>query len=61
MEWPNDLDIDNIVVSAAPYGGPIAVMRDRKKLIKVQTAGKPIIQIFSAPGYQISSILVRFL
>ncbi|KAK6631655.1 hypothetical protein RUM44_006184 [Polyplax serrata] len=57
MEWPNDLDIDNIVVSAAPYGGPIAVMRDRKKLIKVQTAGKPIIQIFSAPGYQISSIL----
>ena len=59
MEWSPDIDIENIVITAAPYGGPIAIVRDRKKLIKVQTTGKPIITIFSSPGLQISSILVN--
>lgn len=59
MEWPHNVDIENIVISAAPYGGPIAIVRDRKKLVKVQMAGKPIILLFSSPGYQMSSILVR--
>ena len=60
MEWSHDIDIDNIVVSAGPYGGPIAIMRDRKKLVKVQVTGKPLIQIFSSPGNIISSIVVSF-
>lgn len=60
MEWPYDIDIENIVITAAPYGGPIAIVRDRKKLVKVQMTGKPIITLFSSPGHQISSISVGF-
>lgn len=61
MEWPYDIDIENIVMSAAPYGGPIAIVRDRKKLVKVQVTGKPIIQVFSSSGHPISSILVSYI
>lgn len=60
MEWPHETDIENVVITAASYGGPIAIVRDRKKLVKVQIAGKPVISIFSSPGVQISSILVSY-
>jgi vacuolar protein sorting-associated protein 16 len=56
MHW--DLNFENICCAAAQYGGPIAVIRDRKKFIRVQGASKPTILIYSAAGQIISSILV---
>lgn len=58
MNW--DLNFENICVAAAQYGGPIAVIRDRKKFVRVQGASKPTILIYSAAGQIISSILVCF-
>jgi vacuolar protein sorting-associated protein 16 len=58
MHW--DLNFENICCAAAQYGGPIAVIRDRKKFVRVQGASKPTILIYSAAGHIISSILVCF-
>lgn len=57
MGW--DLNFDNICLAAAQYGGPIAVIRDKKKFVRVQGAGKPTILIYSSSGHLISSVLVR--
>nr|CAD7406570.1 unnamed protein product [Timema poppensis] len=57
MAWQNEINLDNVVLAAASYGGPIAVVRDRKRFIKVQTTGKPVISIYTASGRQMSSIV----
>jgi hypothetical protein len=56
MNW--DINFDNICCAAAQYGGPIAVIRDKKKFVRVQGAGKPTILIYSSSGHLISSVLV---
>lgn len=55
MAWQNEINMENVSVAAAQYGGPIALIRDRKKIVKVQGIGKPIISIYSASGKNISS------
>nr|CAD7262013.1 unnamed protein product [Timema shepardi] len=57
MAWQNEINLDNVVLAAASYGGPVAVVRDRKRFIKVQTTGKPVISIYTASGRQMSSIV----
>ncbi|KAJ4427721.1 hypothetical protein ANN_25373 [Periplaneta americana] len=57
MGWQNEINIENVSVAVAPYGGPIALIRDRKKFVKVQGIGKPIVSIYSASGKNISSIV----
>ncbi|XP_070536133.1 vacuolar protein sorting-associated protein 16 homolog [Ptychodera flava] len=54
MGW-KDVDLSKYKVAAAPYGGPIALIRDDSKLVKT-TSAKPIIYIFSASGHEISII-----
>lgn len=60
MEWIGDINIDNVVIVAARFGGPIAVIRDRTKPGKIATKsmGKPVIGIYSAAGNLISSFVV---
>lgn len=58
MEWPLVEDLAQMVVCAAPYGGPMAIMRDPKQITKVVGSVKPIIQIFNAAGKYISTINV---
>ncbi|KAG1669934.1 Vacuolar protein sorting-associated protein 16 [Nymphon striatum] len=36
MEWQDRVDLNDFVVAAAPFGGPIALWRDEKKIQKVQ-------------------------
>ncbi|XP_065335778.1 vacuolar protein sorting-associated protein 16 homolog isoform X2 [Cloeon dipterum] len=55
MNW--DLKFDNVCVVAAQYGGPVAVIEDRKKHNAVQGLSKPTIFIYSASGQIISTIL----
>lgn len=59
MEWPLVNELSEMVVSAAPYGGPMAIMRDPKQATKLIGSAKPIIQIFNAAGKYISTINVR--
>lgn len=60
MKWHQDVNMDNVIASGASYGGPIAVIRDSKKFVKVQGAGKPVITIYSGSGQKISSLVVSF-
>jgi hypothetical protein len=58
MEWMNDINMDTVTLTSTIFGGPIAVIRDRKKVVKVQGGGKPVITIFTSSGRLISSFLV---
>ncbi|KAJ9598585.1 hypothetical protein L9F63_010714 [Diploptera punctata] len=57
MAWQNEINMENLSVAVGAYGGPVALIRDRKKFVKVQGIGKPIISIYSASGNNISSII----
>lgn len=59
MAWSTDMELEHVSVVAAPYGGPIAIVRDSKQFVKVAGATtKPVIKIFTAAGFQISTINV---
>lgn len=58
MNWPMDESLENMIVTGAPYGGPIAVMRDRKHMLQVTSQSKPVITIYNCAGNVISKILV---
>lgn len=60
MEWAADTELYQMTVVAAPYGGPMAIVRDSKEFIKVGGSSvKPIIRIFTASGHLLASINVR--
>lgn len=58
MSWMGAIDVDNMLICPAQYGGPIAIVRDRKKLTIVQVTTKPVINIFSSSGEKLGAILV---
>jgi len=58
MGWVNEINLDHVIISSCPFGGPLAVRRDMKKLIKVDGSVRPTILIYSASGNLISSIVV---
>lgn len=60
MEWPPETELEQMTVSAAPYGGPMAIVRDVKQFVKVAgSTAKPVIRIFTASGHLLSTISVR--
>lgn len=47
-------------VAAAPFGGPVAVVRDEESLVVIRggsTGGRPLVRIFSASGQLQGSFL----
>lgn len=58
MAWQDAVDLSKFIVSAAPFGGPIALIRDDKHFVRVQgsTINKPIIHIFSSAGKELASV-----
>ncbi|KAJ1520941.1 hypothetical protein ONE63_004018 [Megalurothrips usitatus] len=58
MEWTSIFNMDNVIVTSCSFGGPLAIRRDPKKLVKVQGSGKPTISIFTASGEFVSSIML---
>nr|CAG4649104.1 EOG090X01BU [Scapholeberis mucronata]SVE93461.1 EOG090X01BU [Scapholeberis mucronata] len=56
MEWIDQINLEEMKVTVAPFGGPIAVVRSDSKFTTVQTSGKPIIFIFSPSGHLKTSI-----
>uniref|UniRef100_A0A182N0B3 Vacuolar protein sorting-associated protein 16 homolog n=1 Tax=Anopheles dirus TaxID=7168 RepID=A0A182N0B3_9DIPT len=58
MEWPATINLEHMSVHAAPFGGPIAIVKDPKLFIKLDggTSTRPIIRVFNCVGKLISSI-----
>lgn len=52
--WQKKADIPKCKIAAAPFGGPIALMRDDRKSTNAPPARKPEIFIFSSSGKPIS-------
>ncbi|XP_071444220.1 vacuolar protein sorting-associated protein 16 homolog [Hetaerina americana] len=50
MGWLADASLDGMMVAAAPFGGPIALTRDRRQIVKIHGVGKPKVSIYSASG-----------
>ncbi|CAH2085639.1 unnamed protein product [Euphydryas editha] len=57
MIWSMDEGLGNMIVSGASYGGPIAVVRDRKQFVRIMSTAKPVITIYNCVGNTISKIL----
>ncbi|KAH8669936.1 Vps16, N-terminal region-domain-containing protein [Ilyonectria robusta] len=56
--FDQDLDLDNYIVTGAPYAGALALWRDDSKLLAYQPgrASKPAIDIYSLAGKKLRSI-----
>ncbi|XP_026473948.1 vacuolar protein sorting-associated protein 16 homolog [Ctenocephalides felis] len=57
MGWQNEINLNDMMLYAAPYGGPIALMRNYKKIIRVQGSTNPIIYIYTSSGQKNASIV----
>eukprot|EP01006_Ploeotia_vitrea_P014258 TRINITY_DN3823_c0_g1_i1.p1 TRINITY_DN3823_c0_g1~~TRINITY_DN3823_c0_g1_i1.p1 ORF type:complete len:855 (+),score=458.50 TRINITY_DN3823_c0_g1_i1:18-2582(+) len=60
MQWLDEgIDLDKYVVACAPYGGPVALVRDTKKVLLVghddDELVHPILHIFATSGKRISA------
>lgn len=60
MEFPDNVNLDQMNVYAAPFGGPIAVTKDPKQMTKATASAKPVIYIFTSSGHLISTINVSW-
>jgi vacuolar protein sorting-associated protein 16 len=58
MEWPQGVDLEQNLIYAAPYGGPIALVRDWNKILIASGSTKPVIKIFTCSGKFISQFTV---
>lgn len=61
MEFPDEINLDQMKVFAAPFGGPIAITKDPGQVIKAGVSAKPVIFIYSSSGNLISKINVIYL
>ncbi|KAL7029066.1 hypothetical protein ACKWTF_006087 [Chironomus riparius] len=56
MDFPDDINLEQMKVYASSFGGPFAVMKDPNLLRKTGSTVKPVIFIFSSSGNLISKI-----
>ncbi|XP_067617235.1 vacuolar protein sorting-associated protein 16 homolog [Eurosta solidaginis] len=56
-DWPLDVDLEYMHVVGAPFGGPLAMMRDPKQIVPIKGSGKPMIRIFDTAGLEFGKIL----
>ncbi|KAL7729315.1 hypothetical protein ACLKA6_008893 [Drosophila palustris] len=56
-DWPIDIDLEYMQVVAAPYGGPLAAIRDPTKLAPVHGNSRSMIRIFDTTGNETGHIL----
>ncbi|KAJ3186648.1 hypothetical protein HDU85_007468 [Gaertneriomyces sp. JEL0708] len=54
MLW-KDVDLANYIIAVAPYGGPVAMIRNDRRLMTLQNQSiKPVIHIYTSSGKLIS-------
>jgi hypothetical protein len=57
MEWIlNPDELSNYVISGAPYGGPIAMLRDHTKLVKQGDSESNFLRIYTSAGNEMAAI-----
>lgn len=61
MEWAPETELFQMLVVAAPHGGPMAIVRDPKQFIEVGGSTKPLIRIFTASGHCMAMINVNII
>ncbi|XP_063166036.1 vacuolar protein sorting-associated protein 16 homolog [Candoia aspera] len=54
MDWNLKEDLRDCLVAAAPYGGPIALMKNKKEK---SPSSRPLLEIYSASGIQLASVV----
>ncbi|XP_013928739.1 PREDICTED: vacuolar protein sorting-associated protein 16 homolog [Thamnophis sirtalis] len=54
MSWNLKEDLRDYLVAAAPYGGPIALMKNKKEK---SPSSRPVLEIYSASGIQLASVV----
>lgn len=57
-EWPSDIQLEYMQVVAAPFGGPVATIRDPTKVVPVKGNVQDTIRIFDTSGKEMGHILV---
>lgn len=60
-EWPLDIDLDFMQVVCAPFGGPVAMIRDPLQNIVLKGSTKISIHIFNIAGGELGTIWVKYL
>ncbi|XP_065179168.1 vacuolar protein sorting-associated protein 16 homolog [Sycon ciliatum] len=55
MQWRDQVDLSQYRTAAAPYGGPIALMKDDRRS-RQSAAAKPLIRIYNGAGQELSVI-----
>ncbi|XP_015681384.1 vacuolar protein sorting-associated protein 16 homolog isoform X2 [Protobothrops mucrosquamatus] len=54
MSWNLKEDLRDYLVAAAPYGGPIALMKNKREK---SPSSRPLLEIYSASGIQLASVV----
>ncbi|XP_037955262.1 vacuolar protein sorting-associated protein 16 homolog [Teleopsis dalmanni] len=55
-DWPWGMELDYMQVFGAPFGGPIAAIRDPTQIVPVKGSAKPIIRLFNTAGEELGNI-----
>ena len=58
MGWDGHVDLSTHMVAGAPCGGPIAMVRDEKQMLRATAEAKPTIQIYTSAGHLLSQFWV---
>lgn len=59
MRWDTGLRLDENIVSGASYGGPIAMVRDHRRIIpqdEADTAADIFLNIYSSAGDKLAAV-----
>mmetsp|Transcript_12464 Transcript_12464/g.35002 ORF Transcript_12464/g.35002 Transcript_12464/m.35002 type:complete len:872 (-) Transcript_12464:151-2766(-) len=59
MHWSLDVNLAQNIVAAAPFGGPLAMVRDDSKIVLLGPGQSmhPVVRIFTAAGHQIGAFI----
>lgn len=58
LDWLQGVNLENMIVIGAAYGGPIAITKNPAIFNQVTTSYKPMIKIFTSSGVALGSVTV---
>ena len=57
MQWLDQIQIEDYHMAGAPFGGPIALIRDARKSSSQENDEKPKLKIFTSAGVMIAEVI----
>ena len=62
LNWDPNIRIDEYVVAGASYGGPIAMVRDHRRLMPLADAdaplAPPVLKLYSSAGTTLAEVII---